>query len=90
MSDSRCYDDGVSVKYIRGCAYDGGWLTGDPTSALPFVELAIDCDVVVVVDDDATDLRYFNESQCDLYSIGVFGGRFRIRRNVSRIFVVQL
>lgn len=80
----------MSFKYIRGCAYDGVWVAGDPTSTLPFVELAIVCDVVVDVDDDATDLRYFNESQCDLYSIGVFGARFRTRRNVSRIRVVQL
>lgn len=32
---------------------------------------------------------HFKLSQCTLYSIGVSGGRFRIRRNVSRIRVVQ-
>lgn len=65
-------------------------MPGEPTTMLPLDELAIVCDVVVDVDDAATDLRYFNESLWDLYSIGVFGGRFSTRRNVSRMRVVQL
>lgn len=82
---------GVSDRKInvRGCAKDGCCETGEPTTMLPLDVLAIVCDVVDVVDDDATDLRYFNESQWDLYSIGVFGGRFSTRRSVSRIRTVQ-
>lgn len=32
---------------------------------------------------------YFKLSQCGLYSMGVFGGKFKIRRNVSRIRFIQ-
>lgn len=32
---------------------------------------------------------YFKLSQCVLYSMGVFGGKFKMRRNVSRIRFVQ-
>lgn len=38
----------------------------------------------------ATVLMYLRLSLCDLYSIGVFGGKFNTRRSVSRIRVVQL
>lgn len=46
------------------------------------VELVIAFDVPIV-------LLYFKLSQCVLYSMGVFGGKFKIRRNVSRIRFVQ-
>lgn len=59
----------------------------------PAVAFVVVWDVVVAEPDacdEDTDFKYFNESQCDLYSIGVFGGKFNTRRNVSRIRVVQL
>lgn len=73
-------------------AADNATVLGPPPPPTPPPKL----DTVVLVVVEFVDpfvvpatLLYFKLSQCVLYSIGVFGGKFKIRRNVSRIRFVQ-
>lgn len=80
--------------HLRGGTYPELLLNVELVAVFPVDdEFAVVWDVVVDVgvdDEEDIDFKYFNESQCDLYSIGVFGGRFKTRRNVSRIRLVLL
>lgn len=71
--------------------------------AVPLVDTTVAAAAAADDDDDddvdgaaaaavcgTTVFIYLRLSLWDLYSIGVFGGRFNTRRNVSRIRVVQL